>query len=177
MRKERRLKQNPMRTRHMWVPARATNYHPSKRSSMAMSRALIFSSTQHPHLNLVYLEPTIFSHPLNMYSRDGIALLMHFNAWDMGSFSHSGKKLMCFLCPCLSLYFSVLASVIVIRQTHKKGYNFCVKHFRYVSKCFCILCNAQYLLIWFKRELELELEVERMRMRMSAHQFPWKIDF
>lgn len=52
MRKERLLKQNSMRTRHMWVPARATNYHPSKHSSLAMSRALIFSSTQHPHPKL-----------------------------------------------------------------------------------------------------------------------------
>lgn len=98
---------------HTSAVARATNYHPSKHSSMAMSRADIF-------INSAPSPTSTLNHrwAIECHNRMCVCLRWH-----------------CFIdalqCLCFSVWrartFFSLASVIVIRQkTHKNGYNsFC----------------------------------------------------
>lgn len=142
-------KTNLVRTRHMWVLlARATNYHPSKHSSMAMSRADIFINSAPSPTSTTLNQQAIESfaryltHSAHICIRDGIALLMHSSvcvAW----------------CDVRAYFYSALASVIVIRQTHKNGYNswylclWCVCEWSILDTCqnafaSCITHNAYW---------------------------------
>lgn len=125
---------------------------------MAMSRALIFSSTQHPHLRRIPWTKQAIEYACfyTAYAWDGIALLMHFSVYgvtDVRAKKNISLLLLFFfslpLVTALPLRWLSLGKHTKMDTTHFVSIYlfrhvcmcFClwVKHFRYVSKWFCIL--------------------------------------
>lgn len=174
MKEEDGKKTKRTRTRHICECsiARATNYHPSKHSSMAMSRADIFinsAPSPTPTLNQQVIEYA------EIYARDGIALLMHFS-------------ILCSWCDVRAHFFLVsffYSSSLHSLQWLSLGKHtkmdttlsiwvplVCswVKHFRYVSKCFCILLQTHNT-YWYSAETHLLIHsiVLNMKNWLSSH--------